>query len=100
MLTYRKDAFLLCLQSKSISYQEPADQPKVIFMAVATLSSRFQISIPKEIRDRHNWRAGQKFAFIPQRKGVVLVPVPTRDELCGIAKGADTSNYRDRNDRY
>jgi AbrB family looped-hinge helix DNA binding protein len=69
-------------------------------MATATLSSKFQISIPKEIREKHNWQAGQQFAFIPQGKSVVLVPVPTREELRGIAKGADTSNYRDRNDRY
>ncbi|MBP2558950.1 AbrB family looped-hinge helix DNA binding protein [Neorhizobium galegae] len=69
-------------------------------MTTATLSSKFQISIPKEIREKHNWQAGQQFAFIPKGKSVVLVPVPTRDELRGIAKGADTSNYRDRNDRY
>ena len=69
-------------------------------MTVTTLSSKFQISIPKEIREKHNWHAGQKFAFIPQGNSVVIVPVPTRDELYGMAKGADTSNYRDRNDRY
>ncbi|CAN7325866.1 AbrB/MazE/SpoVT family DNA-binding domain-containing protein [Neorhizobium sp. LjRoot104] len=69
-------------------------------MATATLSSKFQISIPKEIREKHNWQAGQQFAFIPQGKGVILVPVPTREELYGMAEGADTSNYRDRNDRY
>jgi AbrB family looped-hinge helix DNA binding protein len=69
-------------------------------MATATLSSKFQISIPKEIREKHNWQAGQQFAFIPQGKGVILVPVPTREELYGMAQGADTSNYRDRNDRY
>lgn len=66
---------------------------------VATLSSKFQISIPKEIRDSQNWEAGQKFAFVHKGGGVMLVPVPTLDELIGMAKGADTSGYRDRNDR-
>ncbi len=66
---------------------------------VATLSSKFQISIPKEIRDSQNWEAGQKFAFVRKGEGVMLVPVPTLDELIGMAKGADTSGYRDRNDR-
>lgn len=65
-----------------------------------TLSSKFQISIPKEVREAQGWKAGQVFAFIPKGNGVILVPVPTLEELTGIAKGANTSDYRDRNDRY
>jgi AbrB family looped-hinge helix DNA binding protein len=65
-----------------------------------TLSSKFQISVPKDVRDEMGWKAGQKFAFVPKGKGVILVPVPTWDELRGIAKGADPTGYRDRNDRY
>ncbi len=64
------------------------------------LSEKFQISVPKEVRERQGWKAGQEFAFIPQGKGVMLVPVPTLDELRGIAKGANRDGYRDRNDRY
>lgn len=66
----------------------------------ATLSSKFQISIPKAVRDRYKWKAGQEFAFLPQGGGVVLVPVPELKDLLGMAKGADPTNYRDRNDRY
>lgn len=66
----------------------------------ATLSSKFQISIPKAVREAHGWEAGQEFAFIPDGSGVKLVPVPTLDDLRGIAKGADPSGYRDRRDRY
>lgn len=68
--------------------------------ATTKLSEKFQISIPKEVRERQGWKAGQEFAFIPQGKGVMLVPVPTLDELRGIAKGANRDGYRDRNDRY
>ncbi|MDW6026202.1 AbrB/MazE/SpoVT family DNA-binding domain-containing protein [Mesorhizobium sp. BAC0120] len=68
--------------------------------ATATLSSKFQISIPKAVREAHNWKAGQEFAFIPKGGGVMLVPVPTLEELRGIAKGANKEDYRDRNDRY
>ena len=68
--------------------------------ASATLSSKFQISIPKEVRESQNWKPGQKFAFVPRGAGYVLVPVPTLDQLQGMAKGADKSGYRDRNDRY
>ncbi len=66
----------------------------------ATLSSKFQISIPKRVREQHDWKAGQEFAFLPKDGGVMLVPVPRLEQLRGIAKGADKTNYRDRNDRY
>lgn len=65
----------------------------------ATLSSKFQISIPKAIRAAQNWEAGLTFAFIPKGTGVLLVPVPKREALAGIAKGASSSDYRDRSDR-
>lgn len=61
----------------------------------ATLSAKFQIAIPKAVRSAHNWKAGQEFAFIPKGTGVLLVPVPGRDDLAGIAKGARAEGYRD-----
>lgn len=67
--------------------------------AAATLSSKFQISIPKAIRDEQHWRAGQEFVFIPKGKGVLLMPVPEFESLAGIAQGADTADIRDRADR-
>ncbi len=69
-------------------------------MNAVTLSSKYQISIPKEIREKQGWKPGQKFAFIPHGKGVELVPVPDLKDIRGIGKGADTSDYRDRHDRY
>ena len=65
-----------------------------------TLSAKFQIAIPKEVREAQNWKAGQEFAFIPKGGGYLLVPCPTIQDLRGIAKGACTDNYRDRKDRY
>lgn len=65
-----------------------------------TLSAKFQISIPKKVREAQGWKAGQEFVFIPKDGGVLLVPVPTIEDLRGIAKGADPTGYRDRDDRY
>jgi AbrB family looped-hinge helix DNA binding protein len=65
----------------------------------ATLSTKFQISIPKAVRTAQDWRAGQQFAFIPKGAGVLIVPVPRAADLAGIAKGAKAENYRDRQDR-
>jgi hypothetical protein len=39
------------------------------------------------------------FAFIPKGKGMLLAPVPSRDELAGLAHGAAPKHYRDRADR-
>ncbi len=66
----------------------------------ATLSSKYQISIPKQVRDAQAWKAGQEFVFIPKGKGVMLMPLPKLQELRGLAKGADAANYRDRKDRF
>jgi len=68
--------------------------------ASTKLSAKFQISIPKDVRERQGWRPGQKFVFLPKGKSVVLVPVPEFEDLLGIAKGANGEDYRDRNDRY
>lgn len=67
--------------------------------ATTTLSSKFQISIPKEVREGQDWRAGQEFVFIPKGKGVLVMPVPKPGELAGIARGAKNLDYRDRKDR-
>ena len=65
----------------------------------AKLSSKFQISIPKAVRATRKWEAGQEFVFIPKGTGVLLVPVPERDALAGLARGANPEIYRDRTDR-
>jgi AbrB family looped-hinge helix DNA binding protein len=67
--------------------------------ATATLSSKFQISIPQAVREAQQWRAGQEFVFIPKGRGVLVMPVPELAALAGIAEGALTDNYRDREDR-
>jgi bifunctional DNA-binding transcriptional regulator/antitoxin component of YhaV-PrlF toxin-antitoxin module len=66
----------------------------------ATLSSKFRISIPKAIRTAHAWEAGLTFAFVSKGTGVLLVPVPKRDSLKGLARGASATDYRDRTERF
>ncbi len=64
-----------------------------------TLSAKFQISIPKGLRAARQWQAGQQFALIPKGTGVLLVPIPSREDLAGIARGANPEDYRDRADK-
>jgi AbrB family looped-hinge helix DNA binding protein len=82
------------------SYHLPIDRPNVMANKdTATLSAKFQISIPKAIRTARRWRAGQVFAFIPKGEGMLLVPVPDLGNLAGMARGARPEDYRDRTDR-
>jgi len=68
--------------------------------AIATLSSKYQISIPKSVREEQHWQSGQQFVFIPKGKGMLMMPIPSLEQLKGIATGADSSDFRDRNDRF
>jgi AbrB family looped-hinge helix DNA binding protein len=65
----------------------------------AKLSTKFQIAVPKPVRAARHWRAGQEFAFIPKGDAVLLVPVPAKEDLAGLAVGAEAENYRDRTER-
>jgi AbrB family looped-hinge helix DNA binding protein len=82
-----------------LSYDRSIDGEIVMRSATAKLSSKFQISIPKAVRTARHWQAGQEFAFIPKGEGVLLVPVPRREDLAGLARGARPRDYRDRTDR-
>ena len=69
-------------------------------MARVTISPKFQIVIPKEIRERLDLKPGQQVALIDRDGFVALVPQRPISELRGIAKGATTDDYRDETDRY
>lgn len=68
-------------------------------MSSATLSSKFQISVPKEVREALGLEPGQKLAFINTGTGIRLVPQPTFGELVGVMRGANTEGVRDRQGR-
>jgi AbrB family looped-hinge helix DNA binding protein len=66
----------------------------------ARVSSKFQISIPKAVRDEAGIQAGQDYVFVPKGKNLLLVRAPTREQMFGLFKGADNSDPRDHTDRY
>ena len=68
-------------------------------MASVTLSSKFQLSIPKAIREQMHLKVGQKFAIIPKGDTIVLAPIRSLNEMRGVLKGADITDYRDRTER-
>ena len=68
-------------------------------MYSATLSSKFQMSIPKGIRDSMGLKPGQRFSVIARGSTIELVPVGDIAQARGKLKGANTGDYRDRKDR-
>ncbi len=66
----------------------------------STLSRKYQVSIPKSLRERLSWKPGQKLVFVPKGDSVLIMPAPDKESLFGIAPGINTEDYRDRDDRY
>ncbi len=69
-------------------------------MSTATLSSKFQLSLPKALRESMQLKAGQQFELIPMGTIIQLVPKTTINALRGIACGANPEQYRDTADRF
>lgn len=65
----------------------------------ATISSKFQVVIPKPVRERLNLKPKQKLTVIEKDKMLILIPPVSLDELRGIAAGACTDDYREKKDR-
>lgn len=64
-------------------------------MSTITVSPKYQIVIPKDIRDRLNLKPGQKIQAIVYEGRIELIPVKTARELRGFAKGMCTDLKRD-----
>ncbi len=68
-------------------------------MASTTVSSRYQVVIPKEVREQLDIQPGQKMQVIAKHGIVHLVPVVPLRDLVGFVKGIDTSDLREKEDR-
>ena len=68
-------------------------------MSATTLSAKFQISIPKDVREEMGLKPGQKFEFLRIGRTLKLVPQPRMEDLFGIGRGTNPVGYRDRKDR-
>jgi len=81
-----------------ISYHKAIDQQKGGAMQT-TISSKYQVVIPKPVREHLNLKPKQKLTVIEKDKMLVLIPHTSLEELRGIAAGADTDDYREKADR-
>ena len=65
-----------------------------------TISSKYQVVIPKAVRERLHLRPQQKLTVLEKDGMLILVPQVKLEALRGIVRGAKVADYRDKKDRY
>jgi AbrB family looped-hinge helix DNA binding protein len=59
-------------------------------MSTVTISPKYQVVIPKEIREKMGLRPGQKVQAILYDERIELIPVRPIKKMRGFLKGIDT----------
>ncbi|MFB3077872.1 MAG: AbrB/MazE/SpoVT family DNA-binding domain-containing protein [Lysobacterales bacterium] len=67
----------------------------VIFMTAVTVSPKFQVVIPKNIRESMGIYAGQKVQILTYQNRIELIPLKPMKEMRGSLKGIMTDVQRD-----
>lgn len=67
-------------------------------MEAVTISSKYQVVIPREVREQFNLKPGQKIMFIPYNNVLHVVIVPSIKQARGMLKGISTDVQREEVD--
>jgi len=65
-------------------------------MSVVTVSPKFQVVIPRDIREALGLEAGQKVQALRYQNRVEFIPIRPMRAMRGFLKGIDTRVARDR----
>lgn len=65
-------------------------------MTAVTVSPKFQVVIPKEIREALGIFSGQKVQMLTYQNRIELIPLKSMREMKGFLKGINTSVQRDK----
>jgi len=68
-------------------------------MDTVTISPKYQVVIPREIREKWNVKPGQKVRFIIYGNRLEIVPVRDIKEARGFLKGMSSNIEREEEDR-
>ncbi len=68
-------------------------------MATTTISPKFQIVIPKEVREKLHLTPRQRLQVLEKGGVITLVPEVPLKSLRGLLKGMSKSNLREKKDR-
>ena len=64
-------------------------------MTIVTISSRYQVVIPKDVRERLRLKPGQKVQALPFKGRVELIPLDPIETARGFVRGLDTTVPRE-----
>lgn len=64
-------------------------------MSQVTISSKFQVVIPKDVRERLSIRPGEKVEAFAIGGRIELVPIRPMEEMRGFLKGMDPAFERE-----
>ena len=73
-------------------YDTPIDEDR---MAIVTVSPKFQVVIPLEIREALGLEPGQKVQALQYQNRVEFIPIQPMRKMRGFLKGLDTTITRD-----
>lgn len=65
-------------------------------MDTVTVSSKYQVVIPRAVRESLGIQPGQKFQVLVYANHIEFVPVKPMKQMRGFLKGIDTTVARDR----
>lgn len=65
-------------------------------MSIVTLSPKYQVVIPKEIRNKMKLKPGQKIQIFEIGDRIEFIPLKNIKEARGFLKGMDTNIERER----
>ncbi len=67
-------------------------------MYPVTISTKYQVVIPREVREQFGLKPGQKVMFIPYNNTLRVVVVPSIDKARGMFKGLTSEGIREEKD--
>ncbi len=68
-------------------------------METATLSTKFQLVLPRQARERLQLKPGMKFTVLDKGGVIYLVPQRPMKERRGVARGTSPRGLREKKDR-
>ncbi|HRE40651.1 MAG TPA: AbrB/MazE/SpoVT family DNA-binding domain-containing protein [Ignavibacteria bacterium] len=68
-------------------------------MSIVTVSPKYQVVIPKEIRKKLKLKPGQKLQITEFGDGLFYSPVKNPDDILGIFEGVVNDFKREKKDR-
>jgi AbrB family looped-hinge helix DNA binding protein len=65
-------------------------------MATVTVSPKYQVVIPKEVREKMDLKPGQKLQILQFSDRIEFVPIRSIKEMRGFLKGIETDVPREK----